>query len=82
MRRVILANLNAWRRDVAPAIHTDHVTIRRLLVDAGYLERTADGGSYRVGFPAQAVAFDLEVEDLDLPATTAAYREARRRRRP
>ena len=72
-------------REVAPAVETDHVTVRRLLVDWGHLERTADGRRYRVGFPPGGVAFDLEVEDVDPVATVAAYRDqvARRpRRRP
>jgi hypothetical protein len=72
--REINAALRAWKRDVAPAIETDHVTLRRLLVDLGRLERTADGGRYRVGFPPGAVAFDLDVYDVDLRATVAAYR--------
>lgn len=81
--REINALLQAWKRDVAPAIETDHVTLRRLLVDHGRLERTADGRAYRIGFPARAVAFALEVYDLDLRATIAAYLEhARSRRRP
>ena len=73
--REINQALRAWKRDVAPAIETDHVTLRRLLVDLGRLERTADGARYRVGFPPGAVAFDLGVYDLDLQATVAAYRE-------
>jgi hypothetical protein len=79
----INALLRAWRRDVAPAIEIDHVTLRRLLVDHGHLERTADGRAYRVGFPARAVAFGLEVDDVDVRTTIAAYREhmSRRRRR-
>lgn len=75
-----------WKRDVAPAINTDHVTLRRLLVDYGHLERTADGRTYRVGFPPRPVAFDLEVDDIDVRATIAAYRDyserERQRRRP
>ncbi len=67
--------LKRWSRDVAPAIRVDHVTLRRILVDYGHLERTADGRSYRVGFPTRAVAFDLEVEDVDVAATVAAYLE-------
>jgi hypothetical protein len=82
--REIDAALRAWKHDVAPAIETDHVTIRRLLVDRGRLERTPDGSRYRVGFPPRALAFDLAVYDLDLRATVAAYREqlARRPRHP
>jgi hypothetical protein len=72
--------LRAWNRDVAPAIEIDHVTLRRLLVDRGRLERTADGARYRVGFPARSVAFDLAVYDLDLRATVAAYLEYQRSR--
>ncbi len=62
-----------WKRDVAPAIEADHVTVRRLLVDYGQLERTADGRAYRVGFPPGPMAFDLEVDDIDVRATVAAY---------
>ena len=75
--------LREWNRAVAPAIETDHVTLRRLLVDYGHLERTPDGGSYRVGFPPGMVAFDLEIDDIDLEATIAAYLDhARQRQRP
>jgi hypothetical protein len=70
-----------WNRAVAPAIRTDHVTLRRLLVDHGHLERTRDGCSYRVGFPPGSVAFDIEIFDLDLPATIAAYRDEQTRQR-
>ena len=66
----------AWNVQVAPAIETDYVTLRRLLVDHGHLERRADGGTYQVGFPPSPLAFDLEVDDLDVVATIAAYREA------
>ena len=77
--------IEAWKSDGAPALETDHVTVRRMLVDYGLLERTPDGGRYRVGFPPRPLAFDLEVDELDVRATVAAYREqqARRpRRRP
>jgi len=73
--REINEHLLAWQRDVAPAIETDHVTLRRMLVDQRRLERTASGSSYRVGFPPKATAFALAVYDVDLPATIAAYRE-------
>jgi hypothetical protein len=79
--REINAALRAWKRDVAPAIETDHVTLRRLLVDRGRLERTPDGARYRVGFPARSVAFALGVYDLDLRATIAAYLEYQRKPR-
>ncbi len=65
--------LQEWGRDVVPAIHVDHVTVRRHMIDYGHLERTADGGAYRVGFPPRPLAFDLEVDDIDVRATIAAY---------
>jgi hypothetical protein len=73
--------LRSWGRDVAPAKRTDHVTVRRQLVDCGHLERTADGRSYRVGFPPRPMAFDLEVDDIDVRATVAAFVEGSRARR-
>jgi hypothetical protein len=78
--REINAALRVWKRDVAPAIETDHVSLRRLLVDHGQLERSADGARYQVGFPARGVAFALDVYDLDLRATVAAYLEHQRNR--
>jgi hypothetical protein len=74
--REVDALLLCWSRDVAPAIETDHVKLRRHLVDYGYLERTRDGRAYRVGFPARPMAFDLEVDEIDLVATIAAYRDS------
>ena len=71
--REINERLKAWKCFVAPAIETDHVTLRRLLVDLGQLERTPDGSAYRVGFPRRSPAFALEVYDVDLCATIAAY---------
>jgi hypothetical protein len=73
--------LRAWMREVVPELETDHVTLRRLLVDHGRLERRADGKVYQVGFPPRIVAFDLEIYDVDLAATVAAYRELRLSRR-
>jgi hypothetical protein len=79
--REVNAALKDWCRDVAPAIDVDHVTLRRLLVDYGELERTADGRAYRVGAPARPVAFDLEIDSIDVRATIAAYRDHAKRER-
>ena len=78
--REINAVLHTWNRNVAPAIDSDHVTLRRLLVDYRHLERTADGTEYRVGFPPRPVAFDLEIDDIDLRSTIAAYIDQARRK--
>lgn len=73
--------LQRWKADVAPAVETDHVTLRRLLVDWGHLERTQDGAAYRVGFPPRPMIFDLEIDELDLVSTIAAYRDHAERTR-
>lgn len=80
--REINDQLELWNREVAPAIQTDYATVRRLLVDWGHLDRTADGRRYRVGFPADAVAFELEIDQIDLAATIAAHRARPLKRRP
>jgi hypothetical protein len=77
----INALLQKWNRELAPAIDVDHVTLRRYLVDAGRLERTADGSRDRVGFPPGMVAFGVEIFDLDLRATVAAFVDAQKRRK-
>ena len=77
----INVELQFWNQTVAPAIDCDHVTIRRLLADHGHLERTADGREYRIGCPPRPIAFDLEVDDLDVKATIAAYLDRVERRR-
>ncbi|MGH8675454.1 MAG: DUF2087 domain-containing protein, partial [Burkholderiales bacterium] len=59
--RDVNEHLKRWKREIAPAIETDHVTLRRWLVDYGHLERTRDGRKYRVGFPPKSVAFDVEI---------------------
>ncbi len=71
--RDVNEHLKRWKRDIAPALDVDHVTLRRWLVDFGHLERTRDGKEYRVGFPPKSVAFDIEIYDVDLRATVAAY---------
>ncbi len=76
----INAALDGWIREVATAIQIDHVTLRRMLVDHGLLERTADGSRYRVGFPPQPVVFSLEVDEIDVRATVAAFRDYQARR--
>ncbi len=71
--RAINEHLKRWKREIAPALDVDHVTLRRWLCDYGHLERTRDGKEYRVGFPPKALAFDVEIYDVDLRATVQAF---------
>ena len=71
--------LMSWNREIAPAIETDHAMLRRHLVDYGHLERTADGGSYRMGFPPSPVAFEFEIDGIDQRSMIAAYLDQAKR---
>lgn len=64
--------LETWLRDVAPAFDSDHVILRRLLVDHGCLARSSDGRVYRVGHAGSD--FEVAVGRLD---PIAIMRDAR-----
>ena len=56
-----------WLVDIYTSADLDHVTLRRLLVDAGYLARKADGSRYQVANPASAEGiFAPEVDTVDV----------------
>ena len=38
--------LKAWLAGLGPRVEVDHVSLRRALVDDGFVERTPDGASY------------------------------------
>jgi len=60
----------------------DHVTLRRSLVDAGYLWRPADGSAYRVvADPPGRPPCEAGVADIDLAAVLQARREEVARRK-
>ena len=56
-----------WLADIGRSIDFDRVSLRRWLVDTGYIEREKDGSSYRVGVigPGQGM-FEPDVEDVDV----------------
>ena len=65
-----------WLSQVGQAVQIDHVSLRRYLVDAGYLTRDSAGRSYRVD-PEQMVGlFEADIEEIDPVAVIA---EAQRR---
>lgn len=74
--------LQAWCDGPGKAIITDHVAVRRYLVDAGYLQRDAAGSTYRLDAQKAAEGFAPDVEALD-PATIVAraLREREERKR-
>src|SRR5262245_56780648 len=59
--------LQTWLKQVGFKINTDHVTLRRLLVDDGFLQRERDGSAYRVSTTHRhSKLFDPSVETIDV----------------
>ena len=69
--------LEEWLADIGQAIEIDYVTLRRHLVDTGYLIRDLAGRSYRIGLDAMAGLFEPATDTVN-PA--AVIEEARRRK--
>ncbi|HSM56793.1 MAG TPA: DUF2087 domain-containing protein [Candidatus Sulfomarinibacteraceae bacterium] len=68
--------LEAWVDQVGQIFVIDHVTLRRFLVDAGYVQRDLAGQRYRINAEKAAEMFDDDVASVDPVAVVA---EARRR---
>lgn len=58
------ARILAWMHDVGRRVETDHVSIRRALVDHGFVERDGYGSAYSVRAGAAAFAADVEAIDV------------------
>jgi len=78
---VVDARLTRWI-ETSGIKELDHVTLRRYLVDAGYLCRRADGSSYRVvADPPGRPRLEAGVANVDLAAVLQARREEVARRK-
>ena len=65
-------SLKSWLSQCR-SFNVDHVSLRRRLVEEGYLVRSADGSCYRVSVPAQAQEiFDPSLDGIDLLETLQA----------
>jgi hypothetical protein len=51
--------LQRWLLDIGTCLEIDHVTLRRYLIDEGYLSRDANGNAYQVN-PAGHAAMEFE----------------------
>lgn len=68
--------LQTWLDQVCTIKNFDRVTLRRWLVDTGYLIRDGLGINYRIGLPGpRPDLFDPAVDQIDLVATIRAARE-------
>lgn len=68
--------LETWVDQVGQIFVIDHVTLRRFLVDAGYVQRDLAGHRYRVNAEKATEMFEADVASLD---PVAVVDEARRR---
>lgn len=75
--------LRGWAGLFGGPFGLDHVTLRRFLVDEGYLRRDAAGGSYSLVTEGLPYSFDPSLAGLDLAhlvREAKQERESRKRR--
>ena len=78
------ARIQAWLLQTGRAIDTDHVYLRRALVDDGFLAREPRGSAYRSSVRYKSLwTFDPEVSRVDpeVVVADAQARAAERKRR-
>lgn len=70
-----------WLSQVGRTIEIDHVSLRRYLVDAGYLIRDTAGRSYRVDSEQTVGLFEADIQDINPEAVVEeAYRDTEERK--
>jgi len=76
------AKLEGWVKDISQMKGMDHVSLRRMLVDTGYLTRNGDGSSYWIPQPGpRPELFDPTIDQLDIRNEIKSAREALARRK-
>ncbi|MEO8136153.1 MAG: DUF2087 domain-containing protein [Betaproteobacteria bacterium] len=73
--REINTRLKAWLDGPGCMVETDHVNLRRLLVDTAVLNRTSDCAEYRIA-PEACAALSPELAAIDAAALVAEARRA------
>lgn len=74
--------LDTWINQVSQNKAIDRITLRRRLVDTGYLSRSKDGACYQVAQPGpQTVEFEAAINQLDMLAVITAAREEMARKK-
>lgn len=78
----INAKLQHWINQVTQLKGIDHGTLRRWLIDAGYITRSKDGSSYRVSpSGTRAYLFEAAIEEIDVAEVIQSGREEIERRK-
>ncbi len=70
--------LQKWVLRFGGTFGIDHVSLRRFLVDEGYLARDPSGAWYELQAAGRNVGFDAAIGQVDLEALVAAERERRK----
>jgi hypothetical protein len=74
--------LQVWLTQVCVIKNFDRVTLRRWLVDTGYLTRNSNGTGYQVSAPApRPELFEADVDQMNVMETIRAAREEMERRK-
>ncbi len=74
-------HLQRWADRFGGSCKLDYVSLRRYLVDRGFIDRDASGGAYSLAASGPRLAFDPQIEALDLDQLVldeVAAREARK----
>ena len=69
--------LRKWTALFGAHINLDHVSLRRFLVDEGYIRRDTAGGSYELATTDWPYTFDQSIKTLDLEGLIDEARTAR-----
>ena len=72
--------LQVWLTQVCVIQNFDRVTLRRWLVDTGYLARSSNGAEYRVS-TARPDLFEAAVDQIDILETIRSARDEMERRK-
>jgi hypothetical protein len=74
--------LALWTLQVCEIKNFDRVTLRRYLIDAGYLTRSSDGATYHIAQPGPRPGyFDASIDQVDVVETIRSAREEAARRK-
>ena len=78
----INAKLQDWLTQVCVIKNFDRVTLRRWLVDTGYLTRNSDGTGYQIAVPGpRPDLFEESVDRIDIVQAIQTAREEMERRK-
>ncbi len=76
------ASLKGWLSDIGTSFKLDHASLRRYLVDEGYLVRNSEGSVYEVHFEGRGeTMFEDSVQELNPRAVLEQAREEARDRK-